>query len=284
MTQKWISICSEAMTSISPFAQAKAIPASDPAGFAYGNDDFIFWDMNNNPTTPGTWIGVGTVSLATWQTDHPGIITFPSGTGGSLNQIVGNMGSPINSVPPPLFSTLEKAVVRFVVICDALFDSNSFNGEWYVGFANVSGSSVFGGALLSYAPGFTWTGPGGVPTPTPGLVCGSYTGQNISEITETTATNFPAIVPNTWYDLIISWTPTAINYYGAQYGTPPVLIGTHSAATPGGPNIYTGGQYLHASNNMYTSGPNVNLYIDMVEWLFKTSETGRLLESNLLNF
>jgi hypothetical protein len=152
--------------------------------------------------------------------------------------------------------------------------SQIYNGEWYVGFANVSGSSVFGGALLSYASGFTWSGPGGVPTPTPGLVCGSYTGQNMSEITETTATNFPAIVPNTWYDLIILWTPTAINYYGAQYGTSPVLIGTHSAATPGGPNIYTGGQYLHASNNMYTSGPNVNLYIDLVEWLSKPRRRG----------
>ncbi len=250
----------------------------------YGHDDFIFWDTNNNPTTPGTWAGVGTVSLANWQTDHPGIITFPSGTAGSMSQIVGNMGAPVVGVPPPLFSTLQKAVVRFVVMCDALFESESFNGEWYVGFANIAGAEVFGGALLSYAPGFTWTGPGGVPTPTPGLVCGSYTGLSTDQITETTATNFPAIVPNTWYDLIISWTPTAINYYGAVYGSTPVLIGTHSAATPGGPNIYTGGQYLHASNNMYTSGSNVNLYIDRVEWLFQTPDSLRFLEADLLNF
>ena len=272
------------MTEISSLAGAGQSQTSDTSNVVYGNDDFIFWDMNNNPTTPGTWIGVGTVSLANWQTDHPGIVTFASGTGGSISQIVGNMGLPVDNVPPPVFSTLQKAVVRFVVMCDALFASDSFNGEWYVGFANISGSNVFGGALLSYAPGFTWTGPGGVPTPTPGLVCGSYTGQSTSEITETTATNFPAIVPNTWYDLIISWTPTAINYYGSQYGSAAVLIGTHSASTPGGPNIYAGGQYLHASNNMYTSGSNVNLYIDKVEWLFQTSESVRFLEANLLNF
>jgi hypothetical protein len=122
------------------------------------------------------------------------------------------MGSPLDNVPPPLFSTLQKAIVRFVVKCDTLFESSSFNGEWYVGFANLSGATVFGGALLSYAPGFTWNGPGGVSTPDPGLVCGSYTGLDFNQITETTATDFPAIVPNTWYDLIISWTPTAINY------------------------------------------------------------------------
>jgi hypothetical protein len=127
-------------------------------------------------------------------------------------------------------------------------------------------------------------GPGGVPTPTPGLVCGSYTGLDFNQITETTATNFPAIAPNTWYDLIISWTPTAINYYGGVYGQTPVLIGTHSAATPGGPNIYTGGQYLHASNNMYTNGPNVNLYVDRVEWLFQAPDKVQFLEANLLNF
>jgi len=261
-----------------------AVETIDGSKVVYGKDDFIFWAMNNNPTTPGSWIGVGSVSLANWQTNHPGIITFPSGTGGSLNQIVGNMGIPINNVPPPVFSTLEKAVVRFVVMCDALFDSNSFNGEWYVGFAFPTGANVFGGALLSYAPGFTWFGPGGVPTPTPGLVCGSYTGESPNEITETTATNFPAIVPNTWYDLVISWTPSAINYYGAEYENTPVLIGTHSAATPGGPNIYSGGQYLHASNNMYTSGSNVNLYIDLVEWVFQVSDNVRYLEANLLNF
>lgn len=273
------------MASISSLIQSGANRASVTSNVICGNDDFLFWDMNSNPTTPGTWIGVGTVSLANWQTDHPGIITFPSGTGGgSISQIVGNMGAPIAGVPPPVFSTLQKAVVRFVVMCDAVFASDSFNGEWYIGFANISGGEVFGGALLSYAPGFTWTGPGGVPTPTPGLVCGSYTGLSIDEITETAATNFPAIVPNTWYDLIISWTPTAINYYGAVYGSTPVLIGTHSAATPGGPNIYTGGQYLHASNNMYTSGPNVNLYIDRVEWLFQTPDSLRFLEEELLNF
>jgi hypothetical protein len=54
-------------------ARIMATISSLTSNVIYGNDDFIFWDMNNNPTSPGTWVGVGTISLANWETDHPGL-------------------------------------------------------------------------------------------------------------------------------------------------------------------------------------------------------------------
>jgi hypothetical protein len=71
------------------------------------------------------------------------------------------------------------------------FSSSSFDGEWYVGLGNPDGSGgMYGGALLSFAPGFSATG----------LLAGSYTSR--SNFTET-PTRF-TIAPNTWYDLIVS--------------------------------------------------------------------------------
>jgi hypothetical protein len=111
---------------------------------------------------------------------------------------------------------------------------------------------MYGGALLSFAPGF----------PANGLLAGSYT--STSNYTET-PTSFK-IAPNTWYDLIISWTPTAIKYYGAVYGEPPRLIATNTT------NISTIPQFPLAGNNRYICGsPSVTLFIDKVEWLYEIS-------------
>jgi hypothetical protein len=76
---------------------------------------------------------------------------------------------------------------------------------------------LYAGAMLSFAPGFP-------EVASTGLLAGSYT----SEINHTeTPTNF-TIAANTWYDLIISWTPTVIKYYAAVYGQTPVLIATNT--------------------------------------------------------
>jgi hypothetical protein len=111
---------------------------------------------------------------------------------------------------------------------------------------------MYGGALLSFAPGF----------PAAGLLAGSYTG--ISNYTET-PTRF-TIAPNTWYDLIVSWTPTAIKYYGAVYGETPRLIATNTT------NISTIPQFPLAGNNRYGCGTHsVTLFIDKVEWFYQIS-------------
>jgi hypothetical protein len=87
-----------------------------------------------------------------------------------------------------------------------------------MGIANPDGKgNVYAGAMLSFAPGFP-------EVASTGLLAGSYT----SEINHTeTPTNF-TIAANTWYDLIISWTPTVIKYYAAVYGQTPVLIATNT--------------------------------------------------------
>jgi len=83
----------------------------------------------------------------------------------------------------------------------------------------------------------------------------------------------------TWYDLIISWTPTVIKYYAAVYGQTPRLIAANTT------NISTEPQYLLMGNCRYRNGsPSVTLLIDKVEWLYKTSQSGLHAEENLLSF
>jgi len=153
--------------------------------------------------------------------------------------------------------------VRWVVSCNAVYASSSFDGEWYVGIGNPDGSgNMNGGALLSFAPGFSATG----------LLAGSYT-----SISSRTYTHTPfTIARNTWYDFIISWTPTAIKYYAAVYGSTPKLIATITT------DISTIAQYPLAGNNRYCGGTHsVTLSIDKVEWLYQTSGKKSLTKSSV---
>jgi hypothetical protein len=143
--------------------------------------------------------------MPNWQNGHAGIVSFPSGAANSVNELVANQGSDLGG---PVFANVQKCMVRWVVLCNGLYSSSSFDGEWHVGLGNPDGfGAMYGGALLSFAPGY----------PAAGLLAGLYT--SISNYTET-PTSF-TIAPNTWYDLIISWTPEAIKYYAAVYGSPP---------------------------------------------------------------
>jgi len=139
----------------------------------------------------------------------------------------------------------------------------------YIGIANPDGAgNVYAGAMLSLAPGFP-------DHPSTELLAGSYTSKTMH--TET-PTNF-RIAANTWYDLIISWTPTVINYYAAAYGQTPTLIATNTT------NISTAPQYLLMGNCRYSKGsPAVSLLIDRVEWLYKSPQSGSYLQENLLKY
>jgi hypothetical protein len=225
-------------------------PPSGSPDLIYGCDDFLSFDAPTDGAATWLYDGSNGLSMSHWQNGHAGIVSFPSGTTNSVNELIANQGP---GLVGPVFTNVQKCVVGFVVSCDALFSSRSFDGEWYVGIGNPDGSgAMYGGALLSFAPGF----------PAKGLLAGSYTG--ISNYTET-PTSF-RIAPNTWYDFIVSWTPTAIKYYAAVYGATPTLIATNTT------NISTIAQYPLAGNNRYGGGtPSVSLFIDKVEWLYQIS-------------
>jgi hypothetical protein len=187
-------------------------PPSSGSDLIYGRDDFLSFDTPTDGAATWSYVGTNGPSTSNCQNGHAGIVSFPSGTTQSVNELVANQGSDLGG---PVFANVQKCLVRWVVLCNGLYSSSSFDGEWYVGLGNPDGSgAMYGGALLSFAPGF----------PAIGLLAGSYTG--ISNYTET-PTRF-TIAPNTWYDLIISWTPKAIKYYAAVYGETPKLIATNT--------------------------------------------------------
>jgi hypothetical protein len=184
-----------------------------------------------------------------------------------VNELIGKQ---VCAGPSASFSGITKCVARFVVSCDALYTATGgFDGEWYLGIASPDGTgNVYAGAMLSYAPGFD-------EHPSTELLAGSYTSQSSHTETPTTF----KISPNTWYDLIISWTPTVIKYYAAVYGQTPTLIATNTT------NISMEPQYLLIGNNRYkNASPPVTLLIDKVEWLYTTSQDIAYLGDNLLKF
>ena len=122
--------------------------------------------------------------------------------------------------------------------------------------------------MLNFAPGFD-------EHPSTELLAGSYTSQSSRTYTPTTFT----IAPNTWYDLIISWTPTVIKFYAAVYGQTPTLIATNTT------NISSKPQYLLIGNNRYkNASPAVTLKIHKVEWLYTISQDTAYLADNLLKY
>jgi hypothetical protein len=231
----------------------------------HGSDDFLYNEIGSS--TNWVYVGATPLSSVAWQPGHQGIVSIPTGTTTSVNELIGKQ---VSTGPSVGFRGITKCVARFVVSCDALFTaSGGFDGEWYLGIANPDGTgNVYAGALLSFAPGFDGH-------PSKELLAGSYTSQGSH--TET-PTNF-RIAPNTWYDLIISWTPTVIKYYAAVYGQIPTLIATNTT------NISREPQYLLIGNNRYKNGgPSVTLLIDKAEWLYTTSQETAYLSGNLLKF
>jgi hypothetical protein len=228
-------------------------------------DDFVFNDIGSS----GNWVYVGSpaLSFVPWQPGHQAILSIPTGTTTGVSELIGER---VCGTPSATFSGIDKCVARFVVSCDALFTgSGGFDGEWYVGIGDPDGTgNVYAGAMLNFAPGF----PG---HPSSELLAGSYT----SRFSRTyTRTNF-TIAANKWYDLIISWTPSVIKFYGAVYGQTPILIATNTT------NISKEPQYLLVGNCRYRNGsPSVNLLVDKVEWLYETAKGGSFRQENLLMF
>jgi hypothetical protein len=231
----------------------------------HDSDDFIVNDIGSSKKWE--YVGSSPLSFVPSRLGHHGIISIPTGTATSVNELIGNQ---VCAGLSPSFSGINKCVARFVVSCDVLYaGSGGFDGEWFMGIANPDGTgNVYAGAMLSFAPGF----PG---HPSSELLAGSYTSQTNHTETPTSFT----ISANTWYDLIISWTPGVIKYYAAVYGQTPTLIATNTT------NISTEPQYLLIGNCRYHKGsPSVTLLVDKVEWLYKTPQSGSYLEDNLLNF
>jgi hypothetical protein len=231
----------------------------------HGCDDFDFNDVSSS--RKWKYVGSAPLSYVPWRPEHHGIISIPVGTTTSINELI---GSQVCANASAGFSGTDKCIARFVVSCDALFTgTGGFDGEWYVGIGNPDGTgNVYAGAMLSFAPGFP-------EHPSSQLLAGSYTSQ--TSRTET-PTNF-TISPNTWYDLIISWTPGVIKYYAAVYGQTPTLIATNTT------NISTDAQYLLIGNCRYHKGsPAVNLLVEKVEWLYKAPQSGSFLQENLIKF
>lgn len=228
-------------------------------------DDFDFNDIDSF----GNWVYVGStpLSFVPWQLGHHGILSIPTGTMTGVSELIGDRVCGRSSAS---FAAVDTCVARFVVSCDALFaGSSGFDGEWFVGIGNPDGTgNVYAGALLNFAPGFT-------DRPSSELLAGSY----ISRFSRAySPTNF-IIAANRWYDLIISWTPRVIKYYAAVYGQTPALIATITT------KISTEPQYLLIGNCRYRNGsPSVNLLVDKVEWLCKTSQSESLLLKDLLKF
>jgi hypothetical protein len=238
---------------------------SSGSDVVHGFDDFISKDI----TSSKNWAYVGTtpMSFVPGEPAHPGILSIPTGTTIGINELI---GSQVCAKPTPNFSGIDKCVVRFVVSCDALFTgSDGFDGEWYIGIADPDGrGNVHAGAMLNFAPGFT-------DNRSTELLAGSYTSQHDRTYERT---GFK-IEPKTWYDLIISWTPTVIKYYAAVYGESPKLVATITT------HISTDPQHLIVGNSRYRNGsPSVNLLVDKVEWLYKTSQSGSYLEENLVKY
>lgn len=231
----------------------------------HGFDDFLSNDIVF--TRKWAYAGETPYSFVSSQPGHQGIISIPSGTKTSVNELIGQQ---VCVGPSATFPGVTKCVARFVVCCDKLFTAKGgFDGEWYVGIANPDGTgNVHAGAMLSFAPGYD-------DYPSSKLLAGSYTSQ--SSHTET-PTNFK-IEQNTWYDLIISWTPKVIKYYAAVYGQTPTLIATNTT------NISTEPQYLLIGNNRYKEGfPSVTLLVDKAEWSYATSEGESYLQEHLFKF
>ena len=215
----------------------------------YGCDDLLSFDAPTDRAPTWLYAGANQPSMSNRHNGHTGILSFASGTAVGVNELMGNHGA----LAGHDFTNVQKCVVRWVVSCSASYSPSSFDGEWYVGIGSPDGrGAMHGGALLSFAPGF----------PATGLLAGSYT--DISDITYT-KTPF-TISPNTWYDFIISWTPTAIKYFAAIHGAPPAIIATHTT------NISQMAQFPLAGNNRYRAGTeSVTLFIDKVEWLYQIS-------------
>ena len=223
----------------------------------HGSDDFLPDDIGSNKN----WVYVGqpSRSFVPSQPKHQGIISISSGTTTSVNELIG---------PQVCSPGIARCVARFVVSFDAPFTATGgFDGEWYVGIASPDGrGNVYAGAMLNYAPGFA-------EHPGTELLPGSYTSRSSETYTPTTF----RMAPNTWYDLIISWTPKVIKYYAAVYGQTPTLIAIHTT------NISTAPQYLVIGNNRYINGfPSVTLLLDKVEWYYTTSQDMADLADNML--
>jgi hypothetical protein len=100
------------------------------------------------------WLYVRTnrFEMSNWQKDHPGIVSFPSGTTNSCNELIANAGSDLGWTD---FTNVRKCPVRWVVSSNVLYSSSSLDGEWYVGIGNPDGGGArHGGALLSFALDF----------------------------------------------------------------------------------------------------------------------------------
>jgi len=146
--------------------------------------------------------------MPNWQNGHAGIVSFPSGAANSVNELVANQGSDLGG---PVFANVQKCMVRWVVLCNGLYSSSSFDGEWHVGLGNPDGfGAMYGGALLSFAPGY----------PAAGLLAG-YTPAYLTIQRLLHPSRLRRILGTILLSPGLPRQSNAIKYYAAVYGSPP---------------------------------------------------------------
>src|SRR5271165_3458798 len=109
----------------------------------HDSDDFILNDIG--ASQKWEYVGENPLSFVPSRLGHQGIISIPTGTTTSVNELIGNQ---VCAGPSANFSGISKCVARFVVSCDALYaGSGGFDGEWFMGIANPDGKgNVYAGA------------------------------------------------------------------------------------------------------------------------------------------
>lgn len=243
---------------------ASVVLAASPSGssdFIYGYDDFVFHNIGAGAPWADTSINGGVSSYDAWMTDHPGIYSMPCGTAaGDNGSLIGNLSGSVGN-----YDVVKKAVFRFVVFFDSFFTSSDY-GEYYWGLSNSTApGNLTSGAVFSFDPNFA---PGNF------LICGNFDSSGNSDA----ITTFQGTAA-TWYDTILSWTPTAVKYYAAAYGQTPSLISTQTT------HISTASQWPWLVSSKGANGSTSRtMRLDRVEWLLQVSQTRLFLGEGLINF
>lgn len=224
--------------------------------------DFVQWELGG----AGVWADTSSptaVSYAPWQTDHQGIMLFQTGTtAGNTGAMLLNTGT--NALVP---NTIKKMVMRFVLKIPAFFTAANY-GEFFWGLSNsgTPGGTLSAGALMSVDVNFASNYA---------LICGNFDSGGTSDV----ATSF-IMAPNTWYDCIISFTPTSVKYYIAAYGSPPQLVATSTTHIPTTAPVYV---WISAAKGVGGSTAQT-LLLDRYEHLIQLNQPRVFLGDNLVQF
>jgi hypothetical protein len=221
-------------------------------------------DMSNN------------VVFAPWEAGHEGILKMTCGTSNGQNStLLRNFGN-TNQTALDL-TKVAKLIYRAVIKIDSLNTSYAGGGEHTWGI--LSNTSPVCGAMFSVAPGFT-----GTDSVVAGnnIITGTYQDASALQMEDISRPSFP-IEPMTWYDSMIVWRSTAVQFYMRVWSTAGTnawtLVGTNTQFIGTGVPVYV----TRASKN-YGSTVARSLFLDLEELYIDVATPKRYLGRELLNF